>query len=315
MSDFPEVSVIMGVFQPEAGNLARTIQSVLDQSFGDFEFIIVQDDGSLETTSLLKKLEEVDARIHLLFNRENLGLVASLNKGLNISGAALIARIDVGDYWDVKKLEKQVRCFDKDKNLMVVGTQFRNYSPDEATYQSLRMPVSDGEIRTWLRNGRNPFIHSSVVFRRRQGIFYNRSALHTEDFELWCRYDFFGAFKNIDEVLTYYLIDSSSISSAKRYLMYANGTRVYRRFLINLKKPDRSEINNGFVLKPVYEMMFYHKWGSNLYTRGMYNLLKDNKITGSAQMVLSALINPCFLLEKARRSRIKSRFIQESMSD
>ena len=95
---------------------------------------------------------------------------------------------------------------------MVVGTKAQNFSFDGTVHESFKVPFTNEAISAWLAKGRNPFIHSSVVFRKKKGFYYNHNALHTEDFELWCRYAFLGASQNIEEVLTRYLIDESSIS-------------------------------------------------------------------------------------------------------
>ena len=247
MPKTPVVSVIMGTYLPKADELKSTIQSVLSQSFEDFELIIIQDDDSAESASLLQKWEEKDKRIRLLFNHGNLGLITSLNRGLTASKSFLIARIDVGDTWATGKLEKQIRCFDSDENLMVVGTKAQNFSFDGRVRESFKVPFTNEGVSTYLEKGRNPFIHSSVVFRKKEGFYYNHNALHDEDFELWCRYDLSVACQNIEEVLTRYLIDESSISAKKRYLMYTNGTQVYQRYLINRIAPNWPEINSGFV--------------------------------------------------------------------
>ncbi|MCK5243644.1 MAG: glycosyltransferase family 2 protein [Desulfobacterales bacterium] len=308
MSESPVVSVIMGTYLPKADLLNRTIQSVLSQSFEDFEFIIIQDDNSPETTLLLQQWEEKDERIRFLFNQGNLGLIASLNRGLTASQSLLIARIDVGDTWSAGKLEKQIRCFDGDENLMVVGTKAQNFSSDGTAHASFKVPFTNEAISAWLATGRNPFIHSSVVFRKKEGFYYNHNALHTEDFELWCRYAFLGTLQNIEEVMTRYLIDESSISGKKRYLMYMNGTQVYRRYLINRIAPNWPEINSGFVFIPRKKMNLFQNLGSMIYTYSMHNRLKKNRIKGYLQAILSAIINPWFLLERLKRFWIKIHF-------
>src|SRR5690554_5426196 len=101
------VSVIMSVFNRPWG-IKETVNSVLNQSFSDFEFIIVDDGSSEPTAQLLDEIAGRDPRIKLLRNQANVGLTRSLNRALEIARGEFVARIDAGSTWAAHKLEKQL---------------------------------------------------------------------------------------------------------------------------------------------------------------------------------------------------------------
>ena len=112
----PQVSVVMSVFNGEA-HLEQAIESVLNQRFRDFEFIILDDgstDGSLE---ILKQMAQRDNRIHLVQNHMNLGLIASLNKGIRLSKGKYIARQDADDISLPERLACQVKFLNEKQHI------------------------------------------------------------------------------------------------------------------------------------------------------------------------------------------------------
>jgi glycosyltransferase involved in cell wall biosynthesis len=297
----------MSAYLPRQDALNKTVKSAISQTFGDFEYVIIQDDDNPETSRLLEEWRKEDKRISIIRNGDNLGLIASLNRGLKASRSPLIARIDVGDLWDRTKLAKQIHRFQENERLVVLGTQVQYVTPDGTPVNSMVMPVSDRKIREWLLGGRNPFIHPSVMFRKKESLFYNPLALHTEDFELWCRYSFWGELDNIDEQLIYYVIDTKGITGKKRYLMYANATKVYRRYSANIISTNESELRRGFRIKPSFRMSFFQGCGSILFSSGRCDIYRGNSVPGYLKLAASLMVSPGFVIKWMEGLLIKLR--------
>ena len=106
MINNPKVSVVLSVYNGQ-DSIGETINSILNQTFTDFELIIVNDCSTDNTTVLLNKFT-YDKRVIIIFNDKNIGLTKSLIKGISFSKGELIARIDSGDLMKIDRLEKQV---------------------------------------------------------------------------------------------------------------------------------------------------------------------------------------------------------------
>lgn len=288
----PKISVLMSAYKPSRVGLFRTINSVLSQSFSDFEFLIVKDDEDENTLSLLKEIEELDSRVIIIDNVKNVGLVKSLNNGLRVAKGDYIARIDVDDWWENSKLEIQYNIMIKE-NLFVSGTDSNFVDEDLNLLRVIKLPSTDLDVKNHLILGRNPFVHSSVMFKRVEKMFYNENAIHTEDFEFWCRYSFLGKMRNIDMVLTNYIVDMGSITNSKRYLMYINATKVYFQYLKELKDNnlDVSQCIDEFKLIPIVKMNFFDKLFSKLYSKSFFYAIKDKKLLSKLMLISSLFVN------------------------
>lgn len=117
----PFVSVVMSVWNEEK-YLADSIESILAQTFTDYEFVIVNDGSSDSTQDILETYAQKDSRIRLLVNMINRGIAVSLNKGIESARGKYIARMDSGDICQPARLEKQVDYFEKKKNVSILGT-------------------------------------------------------------------------------------------------------------------------------------------------------------------------------------------------
>lgn len=186
----PTISVVMAVYNGEK-YLAEAIQSILDQTFSDFEFIIVDDGSTDGSSTILSTYLKSDDRIRVLKNETKQGLSFSLNKAIKASGGEFIARMDADDVSLPNRLEAQYQIFVSDQNKHLVGT-----AVDVVDRSGVRMyginPPEDGKQILWsIASGlRIPFIHPSVMFRR--DFFsvvggYDETYPAGQDFELWSR--------------------------------------------------------------------------------------------------------------------------------
>ncbi len=198
---FPTVSVILSVYNNEA-YLHDTITSVLNQTFSDFEFIIVNDGSSDGSARILASYQ--DPRIIHLTHSMNQGLIASLNDALSVASGKFIARLDGDDISLPTRLEEQITAFKEDPQLVLLGSYYYIIDEGGSVKRTVRRPLNNTEIR-WAILFENPFGQSSVMLRvdalKLHGLRYDKSMLYAEDYDLWSRLLLYGKGKNIDRPL------------------------------------------------------------------------------------------------------------------
>ena len=199
------VSIILPIRKAEK-TLHRAIDSVLEQTFKDFELICILNDYSVEDEWIVKEYAEKDARVKISYSSP--GLVPALNQGLKLAKYELIARQDADDYWYPEKLEKQVEFMKSNHDVDILGVQMRSVDESfQPTNQEPPRPTSDNDIKGALLNGWNCIPHPGVVFRKRimeklGG--YDDSFLFAEDYSLWLRAIQWYRFAQLNEVLLDY---------------------------------------------------------------------------------------------------------------
>lgn len=208
----PEISVVMSVYNGER-YLAESIQSILDQTFSDFEFIIIDDgstDGSLD---ILQFYMKKDDRI-ILMSRENKGLIASLNEGICLAKGKYIARMDADDVSYKKRFEKQIRFLEANTEVGVCGSWVKVFGESIKT-KLWKMPITDNELKPRLIFS-VPFAHPSVMMRsgliKKLGLRYNQDYKNAEDYKFWLDLSDHTRFVNIPEVLIKYRYHIKSVS-------------------------------------------------------------------------------------------------------
>lgn len=184
----PKISVLMAVFNGER-YLIEAIDSILGQTFTDFEFIII-DDCSTDNTSIILKSYQ-DDRIKVFRNEKNIGLTKSLNFGLTVTKGEYIARQDADDVSHPERLQLQFDFLCHNKDVVLLGTQARSINEfGSLSYFPDVKPLSYEAVKYQLFFG-NPFIHSTVMFRADiiKSVFggYNESFRLSQDIELWSR--------------------------------------------------------------------------------------------------------------------------------
>lgn len=177
----PLISVILPVYNGEEF-ISESIRSILDQTFGDFEFIII-DDGSTDGTKEVI-LSFNDRRIKFLENRNNQGLIKALNKGLYFSRGKYIARMDADDTCLENRFERQIDCFERNEKVDILGSWQYLIGTDRKVEHLLS--AEENRIRLLLQPS---VAHSSVMMKKESltgnHLYYDKSALHAEDYKLW----------------------------------------------------------------------------------------------------------------------------------
>ena len=253
----PLVSVIMSVFNGEY-LLDKSIESILNQTFTDFEFIII-DDGSTDRTPDIIKKYETDKRV-IAIPQENIGLTKSLNKAIKIARGELIARQDADDISLKERLLYLVNEFKKNPTLVLCGTRAVIRS-GELCYESKML--DDNEILDKIYYY-NPFIHSSVMFNKKKFIeigMYDETYSTTQDYDAWLRLKKLGKIKIIDNVLVERVINDNSISKKKLFQQCINSFKIRRIYISNY-------VN---ILMTLYQFI------SNSLPESLLKILKKNK--------------------------------------
>lgn len=241
----PKISVLMPVYNTEEEYLREAIESILSQDFEDFEFLIINDGSQNNAEKVILSYE--DERIKYHKNEKNLGLIDTLNKGLELATGEYIARMDSDDVSLPERFKKQVAFLDENSDVDVLGTWF-NCFPRNRVIKSF---TNDKDIKECLLVNSNIIGHPTVMFRRtimdRFGAKYDKKAIYAEDYALWLSLLDKVKFANIPEILLNYRIHDKNVSKtnavkqcliAKKQMVIAQG----KYFNIN-SKPMTDLIN------------------------------------------------------------------------
>ncbi|NHJ46179.1 MAG: glycosyltransferase family 2 protein, partial [Asgard group archaeon] len=142
-----KVTVLMSVFNGEK-YLREAIDSVLHQTFTDFEFLIINDGSTDNSVEIINSYD--DERIHLVHNEQNIGLAASLNKGINLARGEYIARMDCDDINHQTRLEKQVKFMDKNPDIGLLSSANRFIQDDKILNLVDRFPTDHHTLKAFL---------------------------------------------------------------------------------------------------------------------------------------------------------------------
>jgi len=203
----PVVSVIMSVYDNES-TLPEAIESIVNQSFDDWEYLIVNDGSKDGSSQLLESFANKDQRIRVIRNPENKGLPYSLNLAWRQSKGRYIARMDADDCSFPERLAVQVEFLEANPDVDVLGSNAILESDSGQLLGTTSMPLSPEQIREKIVR-LNPLIHPSVMMRRdflaKMGG-YNNKLRKKQDYDLWLRSVEQARFVNIEKPLIKYRV-------------------------------------------------------------------------------------------------------------
>jgi glycosyltransferase involved in cell wall biosynthesis len=257
MNIMPIISIIIPAFNAEA-TIAKTIQSVLDQTFSEFEIIVIDDGSSDSTVDIVYQFNEPRLRV---LSFVNAGLPASRNRGIKNSNSKYIAFLDADDLWTQDKLAEQFKALenrpqaalayswtdyiDENDNFLFSG----NYiSPQGDVYKEIL-------LKNFLENGSNPLIRRDAI--EKIGLF-DESLTSAEDWEFWVR------------LASQYEFVCVSVPQ----ILYRQSLRSMSANLTNLEKEALKVIDRNFLQAPKELQNLKHKSISILYL----NLVFKGKI-------------------------------------
>jgi glycosyltransferase involved in cell wall biosynthesis len=195
-----KITVLMPAFNAEH-HIAAAIESVLSQTFTQFELLIINDGSTDRTVQIIQSFNDPRIRVH---SQENTGIAAALNKGLQLANADIIARFDADDFCYPTRLEKQFNFLTVNTDHIIVGCSAAYTDMNEEYVFTYSPPgTTDHEIQR-LKFSECPFIHSGVMFRKQAIVDaggYNIHAHTFEDHLLWVKLLEHGKGHNLPDVL------------------------------------------------------------------------------------------------------------------
>jgi glycosyltransferase involved in cell wall biosynthesis len=217
MGAAPTISVVMSVFN--AGPyLRQAVESVLGQSFGDFEFIIIDDGSSDGSGDHLRAYAGRDPRIRLTV-RENKGLTVTLNEALTQARGEFVARMDCDDLSLPTRFAAQLAYLRADPSIVCAGGHFELIDEKGRLLTRLRPPSDDASIQRLLLAGHTAICHPAAMMRRdavmRVGG-YDPYFKTTQDLDLWLRLGEVGRLGNVPEVVLKFRQHGGSVSETRR---------------------------------------------------------------------------------------------------
>ena len=227
----PVISVILAVFNSERF-IEESIQSVLTQSYSDFELIIINDASTDGTPEIINQIR--DSRIILVTNEKNHGLAKNFNKGLDLAKGNFIARMDADDICHRDRFKKQISFFNKNPGVDVCGTWIQFFGHQNRV---LRNPLKHEDIKADLFFINN-IIHPSVMFRREKflenNLRYDENLVILEDYNLWIKaIECKLIFANIPKVLLKYRLlgdNFSLVREGNKKKIDDEHFKIYERF-------------------------------------------------------------------------------------
>ncbi len=210
------VSILLSVYNGKR-YVAHALESLLAQTYRDFELLVVDDGSTDGSAKILHELARRDARIRIITNEKNIGLARSLNRALGASQGEYVARMDADDVALPERLEKQVAFLDANPGVGIVGTAYR-FINDAGEATGGKHPLTDSRPLKQALIRHNPFLHSSVMICKhllnRVGG-YDPSYHRAQDYDLWMRVVPLCELANLPEILMQKRFTTDMISYAR----------------------------------------------------------------------------------------------------
>lgn len=181
-----KISVVMSIFNQE-NFLKESIESILNQTYRDFEFLILDDASTDKSLKIIKTFK--DKRIKVFQNRERQGLAKRLNFLIRQTKGEYIARMDGDDISSVNRLKEQIEFLDKHARIALVGSWVKIIDDKGKAIGEFKHPIKYEDIKKAILSY-NPFMHSSVMFRK--NVFekiggYDENLFYSQDYDLFLR--------------------------------------------------------------------------------------------------------------------------------
>lgn len=217
----PLVSVVMPAYNSEK-YISEAIESVLNQTFKDFEFIIVNDGSTDNTFNIIKEYARKDKRIKVINNKKNCGISKTRNNGIKLARGKYIATHDSDDISLPTRFQEQLSFMEQHPEVGVVGAYIQIFDSDSGKIIGIRKYSNEDKV---LR--KNIFFYSPIaqpVSMIRKEVFsevgyYDNNYPPTEDLDLWFKIGTKYKFSNINKILLRYRVNSNSATSSRTKLM------------------------------------------------------------------------------------------------
>jgi glycosyltransferase involved in cell wall biosynthesis len=233
-SKSPLVSVLMPAYNAEK-YIDEAISSILNQTFSDFEFIIIDDNSSDKTASIIEKYKKKDRRIIALHNTTNLKMAKALNRGIKSAKGKLIARMDADDWSYPDRLEKQVSYMEKNPKVGILGGSMNIVNKEGKKIGRRDYALSNKEIRKklfWYSPFSHPLIMIRKIFLDKVG-YYDPVYNPAEDYDLYFRIGEIAEFANLPDLLIKYRIVDNSMTTGSTKKMELQTIAIRNKYRID----------------------------------------------------------------------------------
>lgn len=270
----PAISVIMPAYNAQK-HIREAIESILAQTFTDFELIIVNDGSSDKTAAIIKSFQAKDKRIRMVQNTGTHNIAEVLNCGIGFARSNIIARMDADDISEPLRLELQYALLTGSARLAVVGADIIIIDSSGRHLDTRMYPYTNLKLKRCLFRY-SPFAHPVVMFRKDRfeaAGGYNPEFSPTEDLDLWFRMGVANEFGSIPKLLLQYRISESSASHS---IMKRLEQLVFRIRIVAIRKygyrPSVYDVVYNF-------FQFATLWITPIKMRiALYNLLRNNNL-------------------------------------
>ena len=263
------VSVIMSNYNTPEEYLRASIESILEQTYRNFEFIIIDDCSTDDSLSIIESYD--DSRIVIIRNEQNLGITKSLNKGLAVAKGEFIARMDADDVAFRNRFEKQVDFLKANPNFIVCGTGVEIIGDCESKHSNkfiCRNIPERESFRIHLLFGNYPnIVHPTAMFNHglllKNNIRYNERYPLAQDYRMWVSCSEVAECANLPETLLFYRVHGKAVSTDRKELQKNITIQIMQEQLskLNLNITDEnSDIHIAFLLARKPYDIKYKKW-------------------------------------------------------
>lgn len=198
----PRISVLMPAYNAEK-YISTAMESILRQSFSDFEFIVIDDCSTDETWRIISEYAQKDSRIVPLRNQENLKIAATLNRGIEIARGKYIARMDADDWSYLDRLGKQFKFMERNPKIVISGGTMAVCDQNLNLLNLRKYQKRDQEIREKIFRY-SPFCHATTIYKTSEAKKiggYNEKFFAAQDYDFYFRIGQLGKFANLEDRL------------------------------------------------------------------------------------------------------------------
>ena len=280
------ISVIMPVYNSER-YLPFAIESILAQTFRDFEFIIVNDGSTDSSLEIIQRFQAQDSRIRIL-DLPHQGITKSLNSAINIAQGKYIARMDADDISMPERFEKQYQYMEAHPEIAVCGSGVLIIDEEGDVIKKDRVICSPEKIEKRHLSGKCSLKHPSVIIRAdilRKVNGYNENLPYAQDYDLWLRIGEIGELENLPTPLIKFRRNSKSVSYSKKREQWEAACKAI----------DDASVRRGVTIQqPVYkEHSYYSFFKPRIYLYSTFYYLKTGSFLKAFKQFVK-LLKSCF---------------------
>ncbi|MBN2396206.1 MAG: glycosyltransferase [Candidatus Atribacteria bacterium] len=256
----PKISVLMSIYNEPIEWVSEAIESILFQTFKNYEFLIINDKPDRkENIVLLAEYAKKDRRIKIIENAHNIGLTKSLNKGLDLAQGQYIARMDADDIALPNRLTEQVTYMDAHSDVAACGSYVKLFGDNEKVINEFR--TKSNQTVNYLLVG-SPIVHPSAIMRKsildKFNIRYNEDLRFAQDYNFWFMLSTVAKIANIPKVLLKYRSSEKQISRGRQEEQLAIAVRERKKIITYLIKSDEiNEVVEEFCSTRVFNISKY----------------------------------------------------------